>query len=358
MLVKNSGVGGVLSCVQSLTDGLMKNGDLVIVGSAPGEGVEKMLGNCQVEIIDFSVKSVKGILKCYKRIKEIVKENQIEIIHAQNRIPALYASVFCFFHPKVKYIWSNHLVPISSSFVHRLVTRYGEFAVAEGIDGRDFLIEKMRIPKEKVRIVNLGSNLALFKKISIEEQIALKKQLGIEEKHKVIMLYGRLAPVKGHLFLMDAISRLSEEHRECLKVIFPGENAEYKKQIDDFASQYGLSDKVIYPGFVSGQKYLSISDLMILPSKQEGFGIVNIESFAMGVPVIRTKTAGYLDMKDCCFGVEYGDVESLTQLINYLWDAPEKLEAMAKTALENVSRFGVEKMTEEYRKIYQECLIK
>ena len=95
-----------------------------------------------------------------------------------------------------------------------------------------------------------------------------------------------------------------------------------------------------------------------MPSKQEGFGIVNVESFAMGVPVIRTKTAGYLDMKDCCFGVEYGEVESLTQLINYLWDEPEKLQAMAKSALENVNRFSVEKMTEEYRRIYQECLIK
>lgn len=358
MLVKNSGVGGVLSCVQSLTEGLMKNGDLVIVGSAPGEGVEKMLGHCQVEIVDFSAKTVKEMLKCYRQIRRIVKDNQIEIIHAQNRIPALYASVFCFFHPKVKYIWSNHLVPISSSFVHRLVTRYGKFAVAEGIDGREFLIEKMRIPKEKVRIVNLGSNLELFAKTSIEEQNELKKQLGVEKNHKVIMLYGRLAPVKGHLFLLEALSRLSEERKESLKVIFPGENAEYKQQIDDFASQHGLSDKLIYPGFVKGQRYLSISDLMVLPSKQEGFGIVNVESFAMGVPVIRTKTAGYLDMKDCCFGVEYGDVESLTQLINYLWDEPEKLQAMAKSALENVNRFSVEKMTEEYRRIYQECLIK
>ena len=180
MLVKNSGVGGVLSCVQSMTEGLMKNGDLVIVGSAPGEGVEKMLGHCQVEIVDFSAKTVKEMLKCYRQIRRIVKDNQIEIIHAQNRIPALYASVFCFFHPKVKYIWSNHLVPISSSFVHRLVTRYGKFAVAEGIDGREFLIEKMRIPKEKVRIVNLGSNLELFAKTSIEEQNELKKQLGVE----------------------------------------------------------------------------------------------------------------------------------------------------------------------------------
>lgn len=68
---------------------------------------------------------------------------------------------------------------------------------------------------------------------------------------------------------------------------------------------------MIFPGYIDGRQYLSIADLMVLSSKQEGFGIVNVESFAMEVPVIRIKTAGWLDMKDCCFGVEYGGVRAL-----------------------------------------------
>lgn len=40
MLVKNSEVGGVLSCVKSLSDGLLKMGDKVIIGSCAGEGVD------------------------------------------------------------------------------------------------------------------------------------------------------------------------------------------------------------------------------------------------------------------------------------------------------------------------------
>lgn len=53
---------------------------------------------------------------------------------------------------------------------------------------------------------------------------------------------------------------------------------------------------------------LNISDVMVLPSKNEGFGIVCIESFAMKVPIIRTKTGGYSDIIDFCIGVNYGDV--------------------------------------------------
>lgn len=358
MLVKNSEVGGVLSSVKSLSDGLVKIGDQVIVGTCAGEGVDKMLPEHDVCIINFSVKSPSEMLKSYRQIKAIVKENNIEIIHAQNRIPALYASVYCFFHRKVKYIWSNHLVPIPCSFLYRLTTRYGKFAVAEGIDGRNFLVDKFKIPENKVKIVNLGSHLETFKKTSREQQERLKEQLGIKKGQKVLLLYGRLMPVKGHLFLLEALAKLSQEKRDELCVIFPGENETYKQEINSFAEKLGLEKMLIYPGYIKGQDYLSISDLMVLPSQKEGFGIVNVEAFAMGVPVIRTKTAGYLDMEDCCFGVEFGDGEALAEHINYLWESPEKLQNMAETASKKVERFSVEKMTEAYKAIYLESLSK
>lgn len=356
MLVKNSEVGGVLSCVKSLSDGLKKTGDQVVIGTCSGEGVDKMLTEHDVRIIDFSAKKPVEMLKCYRQINKIVKEERIDIIHAQNRIPALYASVYCFFHRKVKYIWSNHLVPIPCSFLYRITTRYGKYAVAEGIDGRNFLVNNFRIPENKVKIVNLGSHLEEFKKTSKEQQKLLKNMLGISANKKVILLYGRLMPVKGHLFLLEAIAKLSAERKQELCLIFPGENLEYKQEIEAYAKQQKLEDLIIYPGYIKGQDYLSITDLMVLPSRQEGFGIVNVEAFAMGVPVIRTKTAGYLDMEDCCFGVEYGDSAALAEYINYMWDMPEKLQDMADKASKNVQRFSVEKMTEEYKHIYQESL--
>ena len=356
MLVKNSEVGGVLSCVKSLSDGLKKIGDQVVIGTCAGEGVDKMLTEHDVRIIDFSAKRPAEMMRCYRQIKKIVKEERIDIIHAQNRIPALYASIYCLFHRKVKYIWSNHLVPIPCSFLYRMTTRYGKCAVAEGIDGRNFLVNKFKIPENKVKIVNLGSHLEEFKKTSREQQLRLKEKLGISDNKKIILLYGRLMPVKGHLFLLEAIARLSDEKKKELCLIFPGENQEYKKEIEAFAKQQKLEDMIIYPGYIKGQDYLSIADLMVLPSRQEGFGIVNVEAFAMGVPVIRTKTAGYLDMEDCCFGVEYGDTEALAEHINYLWDMPEKLQDMSEKASRNVQRFSVEKMTEEYKQIYQESL--
>lgn len=354
MLIKNSEVGGVISCVKSLTDGLIAEGDNVFIGVCKGEGVDKMLSGWgyNVHIIDFGTKNIISVVRNLVEIQKIVKAEKIDVIHAQNRLPAIYASVLCFFNKNLNYIWSNHLVPIPYDFLHKITTRYGKFAVAEGIAGKEFLIDKVKIPERKIKVVNLGSDISSFSKTSINEQEKLKKQWNIQSGDKVILLYGRLEPVKGHSFLLKAVSLLEEEKKQQLKIIFPGEGEEYKTKLIRLADKYDLKETLIFPGYINGKEYLSIADLMVLPSKQEGFGIVNVESFAMGVPVIRTKTAGWLDMKDCCFGVEYGDVKSLAKYINYLWDAPHILEAQVKKASQNVSRFSIEKMTDEYRKIY------
>lgn len=354
MLVKNSEIGGVVSCVKSLADGLKAKGDKTVIGTCQGEGVDKMLsgGGYNVHIIDFGTKNIVSVIRNLLKIQKIVKTEKIDVIHAQNRLPALYASIICFFNKKVNYIWSNHLVPIPCDFLHKMTTRYGKFAVAEGIAGKEFLINKFNIPESKVKVVNLGSDISSFTKISKDKQEELKKKWNIQSEDKVILLYGRLAPVKGHSFLLKAVSLLDNEKKSHLKIVFPGQGEEYKNKLVHLTLKYGLEDALIFPGYIEGRDYLSIADLMVLPSKQEGFGIVNVESFAMGVPVIRTKTAGWLDMQDCCMGVEYGDVKSLVKYINYLWNSPQILEDQVKIASQNVKRFSIEKMTDEYRKIY------
>lgn len=147
MLMKNSEIGGVVSCVKSLADGLKTKGDKTVIGTCQGEGVDKMLrGGYNVYIIDFGTKNIVSVIRNLFKIQKIVRTEKIDVIHAQNRLPALYASIVCLFNKKVNYIWSNHLVPIPCDFLHKMTTRYGKFAVAEGIAGKKFLINNSNFP--------------------------------------------------------------------------------------------------------------------------------------------------------------------------------------------------------------------
>jgi glycosyltransferase involved in cell wall biosynthesis len=356
MLVKDSEMGGVGSNVASLAKGLQERKKAeVVIGISEGECIEGMLKGYDNHIIDFRSKNPFIILKNYQKILNLVREYHIEIIHAQNRIPALYAAVICFFNKKVRYIWSNHLVPIPSGLKYRLATKYGSCAVAEGISGEQMLINDFKIPKEKVEVINLGIDLSKFVKTSVEEQNELKKYWKIKKTDKVILLYGRLNIVKGHMFLLDALDKT--ENKRDFKIIFPGENEEYKVEILEKAKKYGFEKNIIFPGYIKGRDYLSISDLMVLPSSTEGFGIVNVESFCLDVPVIRTKTGGYEDMKDLVFGVKYGDIYALSNLLRKFFDEDECFKERARIAKENVGRFSLERMTDKYYKVYQSALM-
>ena len=94
----------------------------------------------------------------------------------------------------------------------------------------------------------------------------MKKQWNIQSEDKVILLYGRLAPVKGHSFLLKAVSLLDDEKKSHLKIVFPGQGEEYKNKLVHLALKYGLKDALIFPGYIEGRDYLSIADLMVLPS--------------------------------------------------------------------------------------------
>ena len=354
MLIKNSEVGGVLSCSVSLSKGLIDKGDHVVIGTTNGQGVSFLAKNCpNLFIIDFNAKSIFSIIKNYKSLRQIIKNERIELIHCQNRIPAIYASFYCFFHRSVKYIWANHLVPISNSFFSRCMTHYGSAAVAEGVDGKDMLISQFHIPENKVEVINLGMDVQHFTPICDSEKTLLKKKLNIEPDDKVILLYGRLAEVKGHLFLLDSISKIKNKN---YVLIFPGENEDYKNKILTKAESLGIIDKLRFPGYIDGKQYLSISDLMVLPSEREGFGIVNVESFCMGVPVIRTRTAGFKDMSDCCFGIEFGNVDDFSSLLQDFFDDNKKFIEKAIFAKNQVDRFSLNIMTDNYRKLYKRVI--
>lgn len=354
MLATENNASGVTSCIASLSHGLtlLKNANVTI---AVGGGKNVFLNDLNVEVIDFSSKSLFSIIRNYRKMVDVIKKYDIDIIHAHNRIPALYAALYCLFHKNVKYLWSNHKVPIPSDFVHRAMTKYGELAVAEGIEGRRLLINELRIPEEKTKIVNLGIELEKFVKTDEKTQSDLKSKIGVEASTKVLMLYGRLAESKGHLFLLDALNKVGFKN---YRLVMPGDDAAFKNTVIARAKEYGISDKLVFPGFVNGRDYLSISDLMLLPSKNEGFPLACVEAYAMGVPVIRTKTGGYEDTKDMCWGVDFGDVDLLAKLLNDYFSDDKLFAEKAKHAEEAVKRLSVEAMAHNYQKIYQEILKK
>ena len=352
VLYKEKEKGGLLTNTKALVEGLRSRGINTIVAGSDGPGAQCILKDLNVQIVNFFDSNPFQI---YSELLHIVKKQNINIIHAQNRVPALYASVICFFNRKVKYVWANHQVPISSDFLHRITTRYGERAIAGSAEGYKMLTEKIRIPKDKVDTINLGIDIDKFAPLSSGEKKLEKQKHGIQEDEKVILLYGSLIESKGHIFFLEALEKVKNLPK--VKIIFPGEGSTaYKNKIVSFAQKIGLADRIVFTGFVDGRELLSIADLMVLPSILEGYPISCIEAYCMGVPVIRTKTGGYEDTKRFCVGVDYGDTEALAAELSNFFSNDEKFNEKAQLALSSRSMFSMDNMIDQYIDIYKSIL--
>lgn len=348
LLAKDSHVGGLVKSTYNLAHGLSLMNNIVVIGISPSDAIES-LKPYNLHEIDFDTKSPLEIVKNYWRIARLVKKYRIEIIQAQNRLPALYAWLYCTFHRNVKYTWASLVAPIPSSFIHRITTKYGFCATTSSTDEAKFLMEALKIPQDKVKVIYQGIDLWKCTKTSTDEQAALRNKIGIKEGEKLILLYGRLNKIKGHEFLLDSLRLLNNTN---YKVVFPGENQEYKNHLMDIIKKYNLEERIIFPGYINGSEYLSITDLMVLPSLKEGLSLAFLETISMGVPVIRTKTGGYEDVKDLCFGVDYGDVNRLAQLIDDCLNGSEIFPKRAEIAKKESYRFSVENMVNNYYNLY------
>ena len=355
ILAKESHVGGLVKFTYNLAHGLsMRENTSVVIGISPSEANEP-LKPFNLHEIDFETKSPFKIIKNYRQIARIVREYKIDIIQAHNRLTALYAWFYSSFHRKVKYLWVSLSVQIPSSFIYRITTKYGECAIA-GAEGVKLLVDNLGIPKEKIRIINLGVDQSIFTKTSPSEQIELKKKLGIKDSEKVILLYGRLDTIKGHEYMLESLRLLKDKN---YKVIFPGENPEYKRHLLETIKKYNLEGRIVFPGYINGREYLSITDLMVLPSIKDGVSYAFLETISMGVPVIRTNAGGvYDEIKDLCFWVDYGDDTSLARLIAEFLNGDKKFSEMAELAKKESCRFSLENVVNKYYDLYCSILEK
>ncbi|QPC47651.1 glycosyltransferase [Mangrovibacillus cuniculi] len=314
---KHMSDSGVNSHIIQLSQTLKQQGHRVIVVSSGGPHTEELdqLGIKHFQIPFLSKNPIVKIMNLFSLVR-LIRSNEIEIAHTHWRSTGIYLKLASMF-TGTDFVWTNHLNHIPSSKIYKFLTFYGKSAITVSSDMLPMLNKKLGIPEKKLNVVFNGVDSKRYIKYSKQKKEELKKLYEIGDK-KVISLLGRLTPVKGHLFLLDSLAKMRNQIGDIsqYKILFAGDGSEeYKSEIIQKAKTSGLIDNIVFTGYVNPVDILNISDVMVLPSKNEGFPIVCIEAFAMQVPVIRTKTGGYSDVKDYCVGVDYGDTQALSEAL-------------------------------------------
>ena len=301
MLTKYNNQGGVVVHIVALANELVSLGhDVLVCAPLLANGDKGLYANlnCKFVAVNFSAKNPIYILKNIVCLVRLI-DSGIDIIHSHNRITSVYAQIISML-TKVPYIWTMHSGIIPSDLFHRMCTFYGKKAICVSTDVKNFAIEKLKIPDKDIEVVLNGVDEKKYIRQCDKKINEIRKKLSLCNKDRVIVLLSRLDPKKGHLKAIDALSMCTK--RKNIKIIFTGESSVsgYKEMLLKRISYFGMEDNFLFVGYVNPVDILSIADLSILPSDIEGFPYSVIESFLLKVPVIRTNTGGYYDVKDCC----------------------------------------------------------
>jgi glycosyltransferase involved in cell wall biosynthesis len=124
----------------------------------------------------------------------------------------------------------------------------------------------------------------------------LRAELGLEPEHQVCTVVARLAPWKGHMVLLDAFAAVHRERPQARLLVVGAPTfweSSYETELRERAVELGIGAATVWTVFRDDiPQLLAISDLMVLPSRCEPFGIVIVEAMLAGKPVVVCDTGG------------------------------------------------------------------
>lgn len=347
-------VGGVETGTVDISRELIKKGHKVIVVSDGGCLVKELVDAGARHIkLPVHEKSIFTVIKMVKRLKYILKEERIDIIHARSRVPAVIA-FFASRRTDAVFITTAH--GYYSTHLLSRVMGWGKYVVvASGVIGRH-MIEDFGVPRERIKLIPRGVDLERFKFNPIDPASGKTEyRIGV---------VGRITPIKGHAFFIQAIARVIRMFPKIKVLIVgdaPDDKPEYRKNLKALTQKLEIEKYIEFLGSRHDMpEIMSGLDLLVLPSiGQEAFGRVIIEAGATGVPVIATRIGGAVDIiEDGKTGllVKPGDIMEMVDSVIKLLKDRALARNMADEARKKVEKeYSLARMTEDTVRLYEEA---
>lgn len=213
---------------------------------------------------------------------------------------------------------------------------------------RNIVIEKYSVDPAKVTTVYNA-----VEPINNEEKLALKK--GVNEK--VVTFLGRITMQKGPEYFVEAAYQVLQKMKN-VRFVMAGSGDMMDKMIDR-AAQLKISDKFHFTGFLKGDDVLrmfKMSDVFVMPSVSEPFGIVPLEAMQSNVPVIISNQSGVAEILKYAIKIDFWDINAMADAIYALVNYPALAELFKTKGKVEVDNLKWKNSAENVREVYYSAM--
>ena len=312
------------------------------------------------EKYEFSGKYGDNILDEVKRYAliatEIVHNNQFDIIHAHDWL-AYEAGIAAKKISGAPLVVHMHATEFDRSgehvnqVVYEIEKRGMEAAdrvVAVSNLTRNIIIEKYGIHPDKVKVVHNAVE-------PVDKRLFADEQKNVKEK--VVTFLGRVTFQKGPDYFVEAANKILQKD-DNVRFVMAGSGDMLNKIIRRVAA-LGIANRFHFTGFLKGEdvdRMFAHSDVYVMPSVSEPFGISPLEAMRSNVPVIISKQSGVSEILKYALKVDFWDIDAMADYIYGLlhYDGISKMfKKHGKTEVDNLKwEFAAKKLL----KIYDELI--
>ncbi|MBA4536103.1 N-acetyl-alpha-D-glucosaminyl L-malate synthase BshA [Bacillus aquiflavi] len=318
----------------------------------------------QVEVNQYSVFQYPPYdIALANKMTEVAKREKLDLLHVHYAIPhavcAILAKQMSGYNLKV--VTTLHGTDITVLGYDPSLTNVIRF----GIEQSDYVTAvsnalvnqtyELIHPHKHIETVYNFVDERVYRRINSNH---LLKEYGIDPKEKVVIHVSNFRAVKRVCDVVKVFKKISEQLPA--KLLLVGDGPEITV-ICNLVKQLGLAGKVLFLGKQDNLEELySISDLMLLLSEKESFGLVILEAMSCGVPSIGTKVGGIPEVimdGETGFICELGDIDCIARKSLYILQDEQIQKQFSKQAELSVNeRFSSELIVNHYEKIYHNVL--
>ena len=301
------------------------------------------------------------------KLVDMVKLYKIEVLHVHYAIPHAYAGYMA----KQMLKDEGIDIPMVTTLHGTDITLVGNHpfykpAVTFSINKSDFVTSVSQSLKEDtLKLFNIKNEIQVIPnfieldKIKKEDKSPCQRSVMANDEERIITHISNFRKVKR---IPDIIAIFNKIQKEIpAKLMMVGEGPE-KEKAEQLCRELGIQDKVIFFGNSNEiDTILCQTDLFLLPSKTESFGLVALEAMACGVPVISSNAGGLSEVnKDGFSGYlsEVGDVDGMANNALKILKNQTDLDQFKKNALITAQQFDIKKILPLYEDLYQRAIAK